>query len=190
LVRLSEQSALAESLDVIRGYEGSGAHQLFSALARGLDSAWGFTTRIKRPPPDPVNSMLSFGYTLLHQVVTTALTAAGCDPRVGLFHSPRAGHLALASDLQEEWRWVVDRTVRSLALSWSPGIGFRSEAGGCRMDVPVRLTFCRELLGALTEEGPGTAMGSLSILERIGTQAIRFREWATGHAEGYRSYEE
>ena len=57
--------------------------------------------------------MLSFGYTLLYNHVSAALTTAGLDPRIGLMHRGRGRHHALASDLVEEMRWLVE------ALAWS-----------------------------------------------------------------------
>ena len=60
-------------------------------------------TRVRLRTP-----MLSFGYTLLYNHVSAALTTAGLDPRIGLMHRGRGRHHALASDLVEEMRWLVE----------------------------------------------------------------------------------
>jgi CRISPR-associated protein Cas1 len=74
-----------------------------------------FEGRAKRPPPDPVNALLSLGYTLLHNNVYAMVNVVGLDPYQGFFHAQRHGHPTLASDLMEEFRAiVVDSVVLSL----------------------------------------------------------------------------
>jgi CRISPR-associated protein Cas1 len=74
-----------------------------------------FTGRSKRPPRDPFNSLLSFGYTLLHNEIYISAACRGLNPYVGVMHRLRNGHPALASDLMEEWRpLIVDSMVLKL----------------------------------------------------------------------------
>jgi group II intron reverse transcriptase/maturase/CRISPR-associated endonuclease Cas1 len=111
LARSCENKSEVETL---RGVEGRGAAVYFGALRATLASEWGFSGRHARPAPDPVNALLSFGYTLLYHHVSTALIAAGLNPRLGLFHRERGAYHALACDLQEELRFRVDGLVLSL----------------------------------------------------------------------------
>ena len=118
-IRLARQTLekleRAESLDSLLGYEGAGAVAHYRAFRQFLAHDWGFTTRQFRPPPDPINAMLSLGYTLLHNHVYTFINVVGFDPYCGYFHQPKHGHAALASDLMEEFRQViVDGYVLSL----------------------------------------------------------------------------
>ncbi len=55
----------ADNLDSIRGYEGRGSAFYFEAFPRGFIENLGFTRRVRRPPTDPVNSILSLLYTFL-----------------------------------------------------------------------------------------------------------------------------
>jgi CRISPR-associated endonuclease Cas1 len=81
----------------------------------GGASAFDFEGRNRRPPRDPVNALLSFGYALLTKDCRIALRTVGFDPMVGLYHRPRQGKPALALDLMEEFRpLVVDSTVLSV----------------------------------------------------------------------------
>jgi len=111
---LRDAAAGAASLESLMGYEGRGARCYFDAWAATLDPAWRFTGRKKHPAPDPVNALLSFGYTSLYHHVTTALLAAGLDPRVGFLHRERGLHQALASDVQEEFRFLAESVVWNL----------------------------------------------------------------------------
>lgn len=99
------------------GLEGSIAAKYFASFGatlrpRDFDADWDFTSRNRRPPRDPVNALLSFGYALLTKECTVALLAEGLDPWWGLYHQPRHGRPALALDLMEEFRpLVVDSAV-------------------------------------------------------------------------------
>ena len=105
----------AKNLESLLGYEGAGAAAHYQAFRQFLVRDWGFTTRQFRPPPDPINAMLSLGYTLLHNHVYTFTNVVGLDPYCGYFHQPKHGHAALASDLMEEFRQIiVDGYVLSL----------------------------------------------------------------------------
>ena len=105
----------AKNLESLLGYEGAGAAAHYQAFRQFLAHDWGFTTRQFRPPPDPINAMLSLGYTLLHNHVYAFTNVVGLDPYCGYFHQPRHGHAALASDLMEEFRQIiVDGYVLSL----------------------------------------------------------------------------
>ena len=105
----------AQNLESLLGYEGTGAAAYYRAFRQFLTHDWGFTARQFRPPPDPINAMLSLGYTLLHNHVYAFTNVVGLDPYCGYFHQPKHGHAALASDLMEEFRQIiVDGYVLSL----------------------------------------------------------------------------
>ena len=108
----------ASSLDALRGVEGTAARYYFSAFRSLLAEQWGFAGRRRRPPPDPVNALLSYGYTLLYYNLYALVRARGLNPHVGFLHPLRAGHPALVSDLIEEFRSiVVDALVLTLLLN-------------------------------------------------------------------------
>jgi CRISPR-associated protein Cas1 len=105
----------APNVDVLRGYEGAAAAAYFGAWRVSLPPAWGFQGRAFYPPPDPINAMLSFGYTLALHDVLTAVQITGLDPYLGTFHVIEAGRPSLALDLMEEFRpLLVDRLVLDL----------------------------------------------------------------------------
>ena len=108
----------ADNLDQLRGFEGSAARIYFQAFAAVLNPHWQFYKRNKKPPIDPVNAMLSYGYTLLFYNVYTLLRTRGLNPHVGTLHPLRQGHPALASDMMEEFRSIiVDSVVFNIAIN-------------------------------------------------------------------------
>jgi len=107
---ITRQMARAErtrSIAALRGIEGLSARAYFGAFG-GLLDGMPFTGRKRRPPPDPVNSMLSLvGYSLLTYEAFSAVAAAGLDPYIGFFHADAYGRPSLALDVMEELRPVV-----------------------------------------------------------------------------------
>lgn len=106
----------ATSVETAMGIEGEAASVYFSVF-NGLlhNSDFVFSGRIRRPPTDPVNALLSFIYSLLTQECISALQGVGLDPFVGFLHKDRPGRASLALDLLEEFRapWA-DRLVLTL----------------------------------------------------------------------------
>lgn len=108
----------AENIQVLMGFEGISARDYFQTLRAIIGPEWGFEARRRRPPPDPMNSMLSFGYSLLTQEIISAVTTAGLDPYMGYLHHPRIGRPSLALDLVEEFRApIIDSLVMKLILT-------------------------------------------------------------------------
>lgn len=102
------------SIDEVRGVEGLAAREYFSCWPEMLGEQWKFNGRNRRPPTDPVNSLLSFAYGLLRVQVTAAVNVAGLDPYVGYLHEVSRGQPSMVLDLMEEFRPLV---ADSLVLS-------------------------------------------------------------------------
>lgn len=114
--RLAYLADSAADLDTLRGYEGQAAATYFPAWGRGLKvEGLKFNRRVRRPPKDPVNALLSLGYTLLLNNVLAAAHSTGLDPYLGTLHSVDYGRPSLALDLMEEWRpLIIDTLVLSV----------------------------------------------------------------------------
>jgi CRISPR-associated protein Cas1 len=105
---------LTLDLDVLRGLEGDSTKHWFALFAQLLKAPWQFPGRVRRPPTDPVNSLLSLGYTWLTNKTIARAEAAGLEIHVGALHEYRPGRPSLACDLVEPLRApVVDRWVLS-----------------------------------------------------------------------------
>ncbi len=106
------------SKDELRGIEGEAASVYFSVFDEMIlqqKDDFIFTVRNKRPPVDNVNALLSFAYTMMTSLCTSALYSVGLDPFVGFMHTDRPGRRSLALDLVEEFRSVIcDRFVLNL----------------------------------------------------------------------------
>jgi CRISP-associated protein Cas1 len=135
----------ASSTDAVRGIEGLAARLWFNCLADILDEKWGFSGRNRRPPRDPVNALLSLGYTLLVSEIRKAVYERGLDPCIGFLHEPYPGRESLVLDLVEPFRAGVDAFVLSLAESGLEPDDFTiNDDEGCRLSKNGRGVFYNE----------------------------------------------
>ncbi|MCG7931871.1 MAG: type I-C CRISPR-associated endonuclease Cas1c [Candidatus Thiodiazotropha lotti] len=106
----------AQSITEAMGIEGDAASIYFGVFNDLLhESGFHFGGRVRRPPTDPVNALLSYIYTLVTHECASALQGVGLDPYVGFLHQDRPGRMSLALDLMEEFRssWA-DRFVLTM----------------------------------------------------------------------------
>jgi CRISPR-associated protein Cas1 len=116
LSALLENIRHARSIPQLMGLEGEAASVYFGVFALLLRApSFEFCGRVRRPPTDPVNALLSFAYVLLASECSSALAGVGLDPYVGFLHQDRPGRKSLALDLMEELRApMADRFVLTL----------------------------------------------------------------------------
>ena len=103
-----------KKVSTVLGVEGAATAAYFEAFGRMFRRELKFEGRSRRPPKDPVNALLSFGYTLISNEILSLLSGMGFDPYIGYLHAIDYGRPSLALDLVEEFRHtIVDRLVPS-----------------------------------------------------------------------------
>jgi CRISPR-associated protein Cas1 len=109
---LVHQAQRETSLDSLRGFEGQAAALYFGQFGKLLRTRdFEFTHRSRRPPRDPVNACLSFGYAILGSLAESEVGRCGLDATLGFFHQPAYGRSSLTLDLIEEFRPLIDALV-------------------------------------------------------------------------------
>ncbi len=106
--------AESDNINSIRGYEGRGSAIYFAGFHYGLLNPLNFSRRVRRPPTDPVNAVLSLLYTFLFNRVYAAIRINNLDPHPAFLHVPDYGRFSLVMDLMEEFRVII---VDTLTLS-------------------------------------------------------------------------
>lgn len=143
LAGLSVAAREVEGIPSLLGIEGAAARIYFSLFTTMVSpnasvdvAAFDENGRARRPPPDPLNALLSFTYAILVKDVTTTLHSVGLDPYLGFLHRPRFGRPALALDLAEEFRPLIAESVVLQLLNNREvsNSSFLSRAGGCQLE--------------------------------------------------------
>lgn len=182
--RIAEKITHTGDINQLRGYESESAKLLWSFIKRHLDPEWRFTGRNRRPPKDPVNAMLSLGYSFLYSLIDSINHLVGLYPWQGAFHQNKGRHKTLSSDLMEPYRYIVERVVMTLInRSQIKPHDFSETDQGCQMSSEARKTLLNELLIQLTKQ----STNSPSIIDGMKEQALslalscktgqRFQAW-------------
>ena len=175
----------AASINSLSGLEGQVAAAWFALLGEVLGERWGFHGRNRQPPRDPVNALLSLGYTLMLGEVRHAVLAAGFDPALGFLHQDYPGRESLPLDVLETFRAAVD----TLVLEWlqrtplDNSSFYYREGEGCRLSKAIRPAFygawamhrqrCPRPFAPADE---AAEWGHASLSEIINGQVMRLRE--------------
>lgn len=157
----------AETIEAVRGYEGQGAAVYFSVFQELFESGtFTFKLRVRRPPTDPVNAMLSFGYSMLFNNIFSMARLHRLHPYVGFLHADKPQHPALISDLIEEFRTLIDGLVVGIInkklIDTHEFTTVRHDDGspkGCYLSDESRKTFIREFENLMHRETTHTATG-------------------------------
>ncbi len=173
------------------GLEGSGSAAYFGAFGQLLSEDWGFERRQRRPPRDPVNALLSFGYVLLANQVASAVSVVGLDPYVGFLHSSQFGKPAMALDVMEVFRpLVVDSAVLTLLNNGMLKRGdFQEELGAWRLTDGGRRTFLTKIEERLDTEIEHPVFGYRATYRRSLELEVRLvAKWLMGEVGAYRPF--
>lgn len=132
--RIEADFSNIENLDQLRGNEGASARKYFGIWrAENLikNPNLEFPGRKKFPATDPINSLLSFCFTLFYGEIHTQLLIASLDPFVGFLHDQTYGHAALASDFTEIFRGPIEHFVLKILNrnELDPALDFEKDAG-------------------------------------------------------------
>lgn len=168
-----EQAVSAATRAALNGFEGLAARHYFAGLALQLPSEWGFNGRTRQPPRDPFNALLSLGYTTLYAHVETVIRTMGLLPWIGFYHQQHGRHAALASDLMEPFRHIVERCALALLNRGQlKTTDFLVNEEGCRLARDALRRYLKALSERLAEP----------LSERTGDETFTLHEYV--HRQG------
>jgi CRISP-associated protein Cas1 len=180
------------ALGALQGMEGAGAAAFFRGFGPLLKQELGFTGRNRRPPTDPVNALLSFGYTLLLNHVLSAVQIVGFDPYVGYLHSEGYGKPALALDLMEEMRTpIVDSVVLTVINKQIlQAKHFEEQLGAYQLTVAGRKLFLQQFEARLNTEIQHPIFGYKATYRRcLELQARILAKFLLGEIPAYQPFQ-
>jgi len=193
LGRLAVAATRATSSELLLGIEGLAARVYFGSFASLLRTSFGFgfESRNRRPPTDPINALLSFLYSLLVKECVAALLSVGLDPYRGLYHRLRYGRPSLALDLAEEFRpLVADSVVLSLVNNRMIDEGvFVRRGPACALTTSGRRTTIQAFEARLdTLVRHPVFRYTVSYRRVLGLQARLLAHWVAGELPRYRAF--
>jgi CRISPR-associated protein Cas1 len=187
---LSQKTEQINNIDQLMGIEGAGASCYFSVFGDCLtgDKDFVFLTRSRRPPANPVNAMLSFGYQVLWNHLLALIELQGLDPYQACLHQNSQRHAALTSDLLEEFRApIVDSLVIYLVnrriVNASDDFEYRD--GGCFLNESGR----KKYLKAFVQRMESSNQNQEPRWDLLMQQVKRYKQFIYNPIEGYQPYQ-
>ncbi|MFZ5951860.1 MAG: CRISPR-associated endonuclease Cas1 [Candidatus Rifleibacteriota bacterium] len=181
----------AVTADELLGIEGIAAKEYFSGLKNFFKQDLGFNERNRRPPRDPVNAMLSFGYMLLLNMIQSAIEQVGLDPMFSNLHAIQDKRHSLALDLIEEFRCpVVDTVVVRLVnlVRVQPRDFFNDERHGTRIREETIALLVNEIQARLRARQADPVSGKLyQLKDLIIKQAYQYKAVVTDEKSAYQA---
>ena len=188
MTSLAEHTKNCENMEALRGLEKESAALYFGLFGLLFKKELPFYSnafrRTRRPPTDPVNSLLSFGYTLLHNNIFSLARMKGMNPYMGFLHAEEKGNPALIKDLIEEFRTIIDSmTLDTLnkGLLRNKEFYCDKEQSGCFMTDDARKTFLDVFEHGMWEESLNPKSGTTMNMRRhIESQVVKISEVLAG----------
>lgn len=149
---ITNLAALIETqsgVNELRGIEGKMRERYYQAWQHILSGEWEFDRRVRRPPDNEVNALISFGNSVVYTACLSEIYRTQLTPTISYLHEPGARRFSLALDLSEIFKpLLVDRAIfRLLNTGQLKPEHFDRSLGGCYLtDAGKRL-----FLGALEE---------------------------------------
>jgi len=101
-----------DDVNALRGVEGKMRERYYQAWRHILAGDWAFARRVRRPPDNEVNALISFGNSVLYTACLSELYRTQLTPTVSYLHEPGARRFSLALDLSEIFKpLIVDRAI-------------------------------------------------------------------------------
>lgn len=105
----------AKCIPELMAYEGDAWGRFYSTFTYFLPEDFIMNKRVKRPPDNPINALISFGNTLLYTKTISAIYRTHLDQRISFLHEPSEGRFSLSLDMCEVFKPViVYRTIFDL----------------------------------------------------------------------------
>jgi CRISPR-associated protein Cas1 len=112
VTRLAVSIDSQTAIDDLMGVEGKMRERYYEAWGSILRDGWAFERRVRRPPDNEVNALISFGNSMLYTVCTSEIYRTQLTPTISYLHEPGARRFSLALDLAELFKpLIVDRAI-------------------------------------------------------------------------------
>lgn len=102
-----EQLGAAEAVSEVMAVEGEAWQRFYASFKYFLPEDFVMNKRVKRPPDNPINALISFGNTLLYTKTISAIYRTHLDQRISFLHEPSEGRFSLSLDISEVFKPVI-----------------------------------------------------------------------------------
>lgn len=98
---------LANNINELMSVEGEVWQRFYSEFKNFLPEDFIMNKRVKRPPDNPINALISFGNTLLYTKTIGVIYRTHLDQRISFLHEPSEGRFSLSLDISEVFKPII-----------------------------------------------------------------------------------
>ena len=138
-------------IDELMGVEATARKAYYRSFNEILPSEFQLSRREYNPPPNEVNSLISFGNSLVYANCVSAIRATALDPTISYLHEPGERRYSLSLDLADLFKPILaDRVLfRLVNRQQISASDFETELGSCLLNESGRKTYTKEFEEAL-----------------------------------------
>lgn len=97
----------SENIQELMAIEGEVWQKFYSEFKNFLPEDFVMNKRVKRPPDNPINALISFGNSLLYTKTISGIYRTHLDQRISFLHEPSEGRFSLSLDISEVFKPVI-----------------------------------------------------------------------------------
>lgn len=97
----------AKEVKELMAYEGEIWAHFYAEFVNFLQEDFIMNKRVKRPPDNPINALISFGNTLLYTKTVSCIYGTHLDQRISFLHEPSERRFSLSLDISEAFKPVI-----------------------------------------------------------------------------------
>ncbi len=187
---LSDLIGAQAEVNALRGIEGKMRERYYQAWRHILSDGWTFERRVRRPPDNEVNALISFGNSHLYTVCLAEIYRTQLTPTISYLHEPGARRFSLALDLSEIFKpLIVDRAIfRLINTGQLKDSHFDRSLDGCFLTDPGKKLYLNALEERLATTIKHRRLGrSVSYRHLIRLECYKLIRHLTG-VETYRAF--
>lgn len=146
--KLLEKVETAETIEVMMAIEGNIREHYYKAFDNILQQEeFTFESRTRRPPKNNLNTLISFGNSLIYTMCLSEIYKTHLDPRIGFLHATNFRRFTLNLDIAEIFKpIIVDRAIFTVVgKGMIKGDDFMRGTEGLMMKEQARKTFVNEI---------------------------------------------
>lgn len=97
----------AENVKELMACEGEAWERFYGEFKQFLPEEFIMNKRVKRPPDNPINALISFGNSLLYAKTVSIIYQTHLDQRISFLHEPAERRFSLSLDISEVFKPVI-----------------------------------------------------------------------------------
>ena len=132
-------------IDELMGVEATARKAYYRSFNEILPPEFQLTRREYNPPPNEINSLISFGNSLVYANCVSAIRATALDPTISYLHEPGERRYSLSLDLADLFKPILaDRVLfRLVNRNQLSASDFETELGSCLLNESGRQTYTK-----------------------------------------------